>query len=89
MFGCLTDNCFSLQQCGQVLGVELIEEAVKDAEFNAQANGVDNCAFFAGRAEDILSGVIGRANKKELIAVVDPPRAGLRKFMISSKLDCS
>lgn len=61
-----------------MLGVELIEQAVKDAEFNATANGVDNCAFFAGRAEDILSGVIGRATKKELTAVVDPPRAGLR-----------
>lgn len=61
-----------------MLGVELIDQAVKDAEFNAEANGVGNCAFYAGRAEDILSAVIGRATKKELIAVVDPPRAGLR-----------
>lgn len=51
---------------------------MKDAEYNAKENGVSNCAFFAGRAEDILTGVIGRASKKELIAVVDPPRAGLR-----------
>lgn len=73
--------CLS-KQCGQVLGVELIDQAVKDAEYNADANGVDNCAFFAGRAEDILSAVIGRATKKELIAVVDPPRAGLHQKAI-------
>ena len=60
--------------------MELIEEAVKDAKYNAEANGVSNCAFFAGRAEDILTGVIDRANKKELVAVVDPPRAGLRMY---------
>lgn len=73
--------CLS-KQCGQVLGVELIEQAVKDAEFNAEANGVKNCSFFAGRAEDILTGVIGRACQKQLIAVVDPPRAGLHQKAI-------
>ncbi|KAK3919611.1 tRNA (uracil-5-)-methyltransferase-like protein A [Frankliniella fusca] len=75
--------CLS-KQCGQILGVELVEQAVKDAEFNAESNGVKNCAFFAGRAEDILSGVIDRATQKELIAVVDPPRAGLHQKAIST-----
>ncbi|KAJ1531985.1 hypothetical protein ONE63_000621 [Megalurothrips usitatus] len=73
--------CLS-KQSGQVLGIELIEQAVKDADFNAETNGVKNCSFFAGRAEDILTGVIARANKKELVAVVDPPRAGLHQKAI-------
>ncbi|XP_063383796.1 tRNA (uracil-5-)-methyltransferase homolog A [Cydia fagiglandana] len=68
--------CFA-KHCGQVLGVELIPEAVRDARANATANGIDNCQFFAGRAEDTLPSVLARAATGDVIAIVDPPRAGL------------
>lgn len=57
----------------------MIEDAIKDARENAVANKVGNCEFFVGKAEDILSPVIRRTTKSDIIAVVDPPRAGLRK----------
>ncbi|XP_012255904.2 tRNA (uracil-5-)-methyltransferase homolog A [Athalia rosae] len=65
--------------CGEVLGLELIEEAIKDAKQNVLTNGVTNCEFFVGKAEDILSPVIQRATKPDLVAIVDPPRAGLHQ----------
>lgn len=58
----------------------MIPEAIQDARENAVKNGVKNCEFFAGKAEDILSPVIHRSTKPTLVAVVDPPRAGLREF---------
>lgn len=70
------------KKCGQVLGVELITRAVEDARTNASINSVENCEFFSGAAEEILSSVIRRATCKDLLAVVDPPRAGLHQKAI-------
>ncbi|XP_051153093.1 tRNA (uracil-5-)-methyltransferase homolog A [Leptopilina boulardi] len=67
------------KHCGEVLGLEMIPEAIQDARENAVKNGVKNCEFFAGKAEDILSPVIHRSTKPTLVAVVDPPRAGLHQ----------
>ncbi|CAH0751597.1 unnamed protein product [Diatraea saccharalis] len=68
--------CFA-KHCSKVLGLELIPEAVKDAKANAELNGIENCEFFTGKAEDILPSVLARATGEDLIAIVDPPRAGL------------
>ncbi|KZC14847.1 PREDICTED: tRNA (uracil-5-)-methyltransferase homolog A-like [Dufourea novaeangliae] len=65
------------KHCGEVFGLELVEDAIKDARENAVANNVTNCEFFVGKAEDILYPVIRRATKQDIVAVVDPPRAGL------------
>ncbi|XP_068988802.1 tRNA (uracil-5-)-methyltransferase homolog A isoform X2 [Bombus flavifrons] len=65
--------------CGEVFGIEMIEDAIKDAKENVVANEVSNCEFFVGKAEDVLSPVIRRTTKADIIAVVDPPRAGLHQ----------
>lgn len=75
-----------LQKCGQVLGLELLAQAVDDAKSNAENNDITNCDFFVGKAEDILSSVINRTTKEDILAVVDPPRAGLRKNFILLKI---
>lgn len=69
------------QHCGKVLGLELVAEAVKDAKANAELNNIENCQFFTGKAEDILPTVLARANEENVVAIVDPPRAGLRKYI--------
>ncbi|XP_063825727.1 tRNA (uracil-5-)-methyltransferase homolog A [Ostrinia nubilalis] len=69
--------CFA-KHCSKVLGLELIAEAVKDAKANAELNAIENCEFFTGKAEDILPSVLARAGPaQDLVAIVDPPRAGL------------
>ncbi|XP_396538.2 tRNA (uracil-5-)-methyltransferase homolog A isoform X2 [Apis mellifera] len=65
--------------CGEVFGLEMIEDAIKDAKENVIANKISNCEFFVGKAEDILSPVIRRTTKPDIIAIVDPPRAGLHQ----------
>ncbi|CAK9828739.1 tRNA (uracil-5-)-methyltransferase homolog A [Anthophora retusa] len=67
------------KHCGEVFGLEVVENAIKDAKENVVANNISNCEFFVGKAEDILSPVIRRTTKPDIIAVVDPPRAGLHQ----------
>ena len=73
-------NLIKFQHCGQVLGLEVVADAIKDAKANVVKNGVTNCEFFVGKAEDILIPVIHRTTKTNITAIVDPPRAGLRKL---------
>ena len=36
----------------------MVPEAVRDARKNAERNGIKNCSFFAGRAENILGEIL-------------------------------
>ncbi|KAJ8785336.1 hypothetical protein J1605_007348 [Eschrichtius robustus] len=68
------------QYTSQVLGIELMEQAVEDARWTAAFNGITNCAFHTGRAEKILPQLLKSKEDGQLIvAVVNPARAGLRK----------
>ena len=58
---------------GKVIGVEIVEEAVKAAKKNAAANGLDNCEFIAG---DVLK-VLDEVEEKPDMIILDPPRDGI------------
>lgn len=60
--------------------MELVTQAVDDAKENAKINGITNSDFFAGKAEEILSSICYRAKSDDVIGIIDPPRAGLRKY---------
>jgi len=62
----------------EVVGVEVVEEAVVDARRNAIGNNVQNCEFIAGAAEDLLAGLREEGRHFDMI-VVDPPRPGIHK----------
>jgi tRNA/tmRNA/rRNA uracil-C5-methylase (TrmA/RlmC/RlmD family) len=73
-----------------VIGIEIVEEAVQDATFNAKLNNVsDKCEFVAGAAENTVVAMLKKLNlfdagakgKPNIVAIVDPPRAGLRKLI--------
>ena len=57
----------------EVIGVEIVEEAVVAARENAKANGLTNCSFLAG---DVLK-VIDEIEEKPDFIVLDPPREGI------------
>ena len=67
-----------------VVGVEIIPEAVRDAQKNAENNGVTNCSFFTGKAEEILIPKLRDIDNKNIVAIVDPPRAGLHPKALSA-----
>lgn len=41
---------------------------------------LNNIEFYCGKAEDIVPSLMNVLAPQNLITIVDPPRAGLRKF---------
>ncbi|XP_057599955.1 tRNA (uracil-5-)-methyltransferase homolog A isoform X3 [Hippopotamus amphibius kiboko] len=66
----------------RVVGIELCQEAVEDARVNALDNEVSNVEFHCGRAEDLVPALVSRLASQQLVAVLDPPRAGLHSKVI-------
>src|SRR5690606_35533431 len=60
----------------EVVGVEVVEEAIDCARENAELNGIDNVEWQVGNVRPILKFAKGVWPDPTLI-VVDPPRAGL------------
>ncbi|KAM6155703.1 tRNA (uracil-5-)-methyltransferase homolog A [Rhynchocyon petersi] len=70
------------QKVKRVVGIELCQEAVEDARVNARANELSNVEFHCGRAEDLVPTLVSRLATQQLIAILDPPRAGLHSKVI-------
>lgn len=67
----------------RVIGIELIEQAVEDAKYNAALNNIQNCEFLSGKAEVVIPRIIPTMHSEEaLTAVVNPSRAGLHHRVI-------
>ena len=60
---------------GQVVGVEAVEEAVRNARENARLNEVKNCRFLAGDAAELVRD-LGVELGRVAVAVANPPRGG-------------
>ncbi|XP_015058657.1 zinc finger CCCH domain-containing protein 24 isoform X2 [Solanum pennellii] len=43
---------------GMVVGIEMNASAVSDAQRNAEINGIKNCRFICGKAEDVMGSVL-------------------------------
>lgn len=67
----------------EVIGVEIIEEAVKAANENAAHNGITNCRFLAG---DVFK-VLDEIEEKPDVIVLDPPRDGIHPKALPKILD--
>ncbi|XP_070331900.1 tRNA (uracil-5-)-methyltransferase homolog A isoform X1 [Odocoileus virginianus] len=66
----------------RVVGVELSQEAVEDARVNALDNELSNVEFHCGRAEELVPTLVSRLASQQLVAVLDPPRAGLHSRVV-------
>ena len=67
----------------KVVGVEIIPEAIRDAKFNAQNNGIQNAEFYCMDATEFAE----KSAKENLTAdviVVDPPRKGITEELINT-----
>lgn len=49
-----TISLFLSEKAGKVYGVEVVEDAIRDAQRNAEANGVENVEFIAGETEKVI-----------------------------------
>ena len=69
--------------CKEVVGVEIVEEAVCAAKENAVLNGLDNCKFIAG---DVLK-VLDEIEEKPDYIILDPPRDGIHPKAIGKIIE--
>ena len=68
-----TITAFLARKAREVVGVELIADAIENARSNMAANGIDNVDFVVGPAEKRLRELEDAFD----VVVVDPPRAGI------------
>ena len=64
-----------------VTGVEVVEEAVRNATENARMNRLSNCRFLAGDSADLIHDL---APGSIQVAVVNPPRSGCQAEVLEA-----
>ncbi len=67
----------------RVIGFEIVDAAVSDAEKNCLKNGVSNCTFYRGDIKDSLPGALHRPD----VMIIDPPRDGMHKSVVQQVLN--
>ena len=70
----------------KVIGIEVVEEAIKDAYENAAINGLDHCKFYAGDVEKICTDAFFEEHGRPDVIITDPPRAGMTPKLIAQLL---
>jgi len=74
-------------QAGEVWGLEIVPEAITDAERNARANKIENAHFMAANARTGVRPLVEKAGKPDVV-VIDPPRAGLSQKIVRRVIEC-
>lgn len=68
---------------GNVIGVELNRDAVRDAISNAKRNGIKNVYFYNADAGEFLSAMADEGETADVV-LMDPPRAGSDERFLTS-----
>jgi 23S rRNA (uracil1939-C5)-methyltransferase len=74
-------------RAGEVWSVEIVPEAIVDADENARRNGIENARFRTGDARKEIRPLLEGAGRPDVV-VVDPPRAGLSKKIVRRLIEC-
>jgi 23S rRNA (uracil1939-C5)-methyltransferase len=74
-------------RAGEVWGLEIVPEAIADAERNAERNRIENARFVTGSARTGVRPLLEEAGKPDIV-VVDPPRAGLSQKIVRRLIEC-
>ncbi|MGH2568939.1 MAG: 23S rRNA (uracil(1939)-C(5))-methyltransferase RlmD, partial [Bacteroidota bacterium] len=73
----------------EVVGIESVESAVRDAERNAAMNGVQNCKFILGDLKERLTKDRKwmQSTSKPDVMIIDPPRSGMHPKVVEEILE--
>jgi 23S rRNA (uracil1939-C5)-methyltransferase len=74
-------------RAGEVWGLEIVPDAIADAERNAERNGIENARFMAGSARTGVRPLLEQAGKPDVV-LLDPPRPGLSQKIVRRVLEC-
>ena len=81
--GAGTISLMMARNCKEVLGIEIVPQAIDNAKENAHRNGITNAAFRCGAAEDVLPALVDEGLRPDVI-VIDPPRKGVEPAVIDA-----
>jgi 23S rRNA (uracil1939-C5)-methyltransferase len=73
----------------KVIGIECIEESVRDAKINSEINNIRNTQFFAGDIKSVLNKSFISENGKPDVIITDPPRAGMHPDVVMAIVSAS
>ena len=71
------------RSAGQVIGVEVVPQAIEDAQDNARRNGIENARFFCADAGKAALQLASEGIRPDVITV-DPPRKGISQDVIDA-----
>ena len=71
------------QRAGQVIGAEIVPEAIENAKRNAEMNGICNTEFICADAGQAASQLAERGLKPDAV-VGDPPRKGMSEDAVAA-----
>lgn len=78
---------FLSQPSKKIIGVDVIEDAIKDAKENAALNKLEHASFFCGDVIEICNDTFFKLHGHPDIIIVDPPRAGLHAKLIQKIIE--
>lgn len=66
-----------------IIGVEIVPEAIEDAKFNAEQNGIKNARFICSDATEAAENLAKEGISTDVV-IVDPPRKGCTEELINT-----
>ena len=81
-----TIGIFASKYVSKVYGIEIVPDAIKDAEENTKINSIQNIDFIVGDVEEAFDNLINKNKVEPTAIIVDPPRKGLDNKTIENVL---
>lgn len=81
--GAGTISLLLAQKAKKVIGIEIVPEAIQNANENAVRNHIENAEFHVGATEDLLPRLIADGLRPDVI-VLDPPRKGCEPAVLDA-----
>ena len=73
----------------KIIGVDAVEDAIKDAKENAALNNINHTSFFCGDVIEICNDEFFNLHGRPELVIVDPPRAGLHAKLVQKLIEVS
>ena len=81
-----TIGIYCSENTKSLYGIEVIDDAIRDAKENAKINNVQNADFYVGKAENTIDNLYNKGIYADVV-ILDPPRKGLDKKLIDVLLE--
>ncbi len=78
-----TISLYAAKTAKNVIGVEIVPEAIADAGENAKRNGIGNAEFYCADAEELVPCLIEKGSTPDVV-ILDPPRKGSDEKTLSA-----